>query len=139
MEERDTKADAFVVVPPEIEALAKRVIGLAIDVHRELGPGLPEEAYELALCIALRDAGIRFVQQHCVPVTFRGTVVARVRIDLLIEQLLVIEIKSVETLSPVHRTQTRRYLSILNLPLGLLINFNVAVLKDGIKRVVQLS
>jgi GxxExxY protein len=136
-EERDTLADALVVVPPNIEALSRRVIGLAIDVHKELGAGLPEEAYELAMCIALRDVGLRFRQQHCIQVEFRGTVVARVRLDLLVEDRLVVEIKSVESLSPIHRSQTMRYLKILNLPLGLLINFNVAAVKDGIKRVIQ--
>ena len=139
MEERDTLADALVVVPPDVEALARRVIGLAIDVHRELGPGLPEEAYELAMCIALRDAGLHFEQQYCVAVPFRGTVVARVRIDLLVKRKLVLEAKSVEALSPVHRTQTLRYLKLLKLPLGLLVNFNVTLLRDGIRRVFQHS
>ena len=137
MEEHDTRADAFVVVPPEVEALAKRVIGMAIDVHRELGPGLPEEAYELAMCIALKDAGLRFSQQHLISVSFRETVVARIRLDLLIEDQLVFEAKSVEVLTQIHRIQTRRYLNVLHLPLGLLINFNVPILKEGIKRIVR--
>ena len=115
-------------VPGYVNELSHRVIGICIGIHRELGAGLPEEAYEKALAIDLAAAGIRFEQQYRVEVSYKGVCVARVRLDFLIESALVLEAKSVESLTPIDRKQVLRYLQILKLPLGLLINFNVMVL-----------
>jgi len=136
-EDEPTPYEDLADVPPRVLELSRRVIGLAIAIHRELGPGLPEEAYELAMCIELKDAGIRFSQQHLVQVPYKGVIVARVRLDLLIEDCLIVETKSVEAITPIHRIQLTRYLHILNLPMGLLLNFNVPMLKDGIRRIIR--
>jgi GxxExxY protein len=122
--------------PAALDELARRVIGAAIEVHRELGPGLPEEAYERAMAIELSARGISCEKQRVVEIFYKGEPVGRGRIDLLIEGALIVEIKSIEALSPVHRLQVLSYMRILKQPLALLINFNVPVLKDGIRRVV---
>jgi GxxExxY protein len=121
----------------EINELARRVIGIAIELHRELGPGLPEEAYEEALAIEFEVRGITYQRQLSIVVEYRGRPVCRVRLDFLIESKLVLEVKSCEVVTPIHRKQTLRYLRVLKLPLGLIINFNVMVLKDGVHRVYR--
>jgi GxxExxY protein len=121
----------------ESNSLAHRVIGIAIAVHRELGPGLPEIAYENALAIEFQEHGICFRRQHRLVVEYKGQAVASVRVDFLIEEMLVLEVKSVETLHPIDRKQVVRYLKIPNLPLGLLINFNLMILKQRIHRVFR--
>jgi GxxExxY protein len=121
----------------EINQLAHRVLGICIEIHRELGPGLPEEAYEEALAIEFEARGIRFERQLRIPIYYKGRCVARVRLDFLIESMLVLEAKSVDALTPIDRKQVIRYLEVTKLPLGLLVNFNVSVLKDGIRRVVR--
>jgi GxxExxY protein len=123
--------------PDEINLLAHRVIGIALEVHRELGPGLSEDVYERAVALELETNGIQFQRQYLIQVRYKGVVVGRVRLDFLIEQQLVLEIKSVETLTPIDRRQVLRYLELTKLPLGLLINFNVMLLKQGIKRVFR--
>jgi GxxExxY protein len=115
--------------------LSRKIIGAAIEVHRHLGPGLLENAYETCLCRELELQGIPFQYQHPVDLEYKGiTVSAAYRIDLLVTDLVVIEIKSVEKLEPVHEAQLLTYLRLYKRWLGLLINFNVPVLKDGIKR-----
>lgn len=124
--------------PPEaLDRLARAVIGAAIEVHRQLGPGLPEEAYEAAMVIELQQLGITCERQKCVDIYYKNIKVARGRIDLLVEGMLVVEIKSCEQLHPVHRLQVRSYMRIIRQPLGLLINFNVPVLKEGIRRIIN--
>jgi GxxExxY protein len=121
----------------EINALAHRVIGIAIAVHRELGPRLPEGAYERALAIEFDEQGIGYASQHRLEVRYKGIVVAIVRLDFLIESKLVLEVKSIEAVTAIDRKQVLRYLELTKLPLGLLINFNVFVLKEGIRRVFR--
>lgn len=123
--------------PEETNVLARRVIGICIEVHRELGPGLPEDAYERALAIEFDANGIRCVRQYRVAVQYKGVVVANVRLDFLLESILVLEVKSCETLTRIDRRQVMRYLHITGLPLGLLVNFNVLLLKEGIQRVFR--
>jgi GxxExxY protein len=123
--------------PPELNAAAHRFIGAAIEVHRVLGPGLPEEAYQRATELELSARSIPFEAQKIVEITYRNVVVARGKIDLWVCGCLVVEMKSVEALIPLHRLQTRSYLRIVQQPLGLLINFNVCLLKEGIRRVVD--
>lgn len=125
--------------PAELDALARQVIGAAIEVHRELGPGLPEEVYERALIVEFMHRSILFEQQKRIEVRYRDVIVGTGKIDLLVGGRLVVEIKSVESFAPIHRLQTVTYMRIIREPLGLLINFNVPFLKDGVRRIVQSS
>ncbi len=116
-------------------ALSRRVIGCAIEVHRHLGPGLLESTYEDCLCHELSLAGIAHARQVALPVIYKGvTMAAAYRLDLLVDNRLILEIKSVDRLMPVHEAQMLTYLRMSGMRLGLLMNFNHAVLKDGIKR-----
>jgi len=123
---------------PALEALRERVIGCSIAVHRALGPGLLESIYRDCLVIELKADGIRVEQEHCVCLHYRGERVSTaLRIDLLVEDQLVIEIKAVESLHPVHTAQVITYLKLSGLPFALLINFNVIRLTAGLKRLVH--
>ena len=120
------------------DPLTEKVIGLAIEVHRNLGPGLLESVYEDCLCKELADAGIEFQRQRSVPVVYKDTPIETgFRTDIVIANELVIEIKSVERLLPVHHAQVLTYLKLGGFPKGLLVNFNTKLLKDGIKRFVK--
>jgi len=123
--------------PEELDRLAHSVIGAAIEVHRQLGPGLPEQAYQGGMEVELRIRGIPFERQKVIEIVYKGVVVAKGFIDLLVGGKLVVEAKSVELVIPLHRLQTLTYMRIIRQPLGLLINFNVAVLKEGIKRIID--
>ena len=119
----------------EIDKLATIVLGCAINVHRELGAGLLESSYELALCYELSQANIKFARQVSLPVTYRGVKLeSNYIIDILVEDSIVLELKSVEMLLPIHEAQLITYLKLSKKPLGYLINFNVPLLKSGIKR-----
>jgi len=120
-----------------LEALAHEVIGAAIEVHQEIGPGFPERVYQNALGIELELRGIAYQPEHKVVVVYKGREVGDGRIDLLVDQQLIIELKVVNELTEVHRAQVSAYLKATGLKLGLLFNFNTAVLKDGIKRVIN--
>jgi GxxExxY protein len=122
--------------PEELDELARAVIGAAIEVHRQLGAGLPEESYEGALDVEMTSRGIPFERQKRVEIIYKGVVVGVGRIDFLVGGKLVVEVKSVEALLPIHRLQTLSYMRIIGQPLGLLINFNVALLKQGIRRII---
>lgn len=123
--------------PAELDELARLTIGAAIEVHRRLGAGLPEEAYQNAMEIELTERGIAFERQKCVAIEYKGRVVATCKIDLVDGGKLVVELKSCESLAPVHRLQTLTYMRLLRQPLGLLINFNVPTLKEGVRRIVD--
>ena len=124
--------------PEEVlDGLAHEVIGAAIEVHRHMGPGLPETSYRQALSHELDLRQIRHASEVPFPILYKGKVVGEGRIDILVEDVLVVELKAVETLNPVHRAQVVTYLRATRLKLGLLINFNVVLLKDGIKRVIN--
>jgi len=123
--------------PMELDAMARLAIGAAIEVHRELGPGFPEEVYQRAMEVELRLRGIPFEAQRPVTVTYKGEVVGSGKVDLLICGRLIVELKAVSALLPLHRLQTRSYLHTLHEPLGLLINFDVPLLKEGIRRVIE--
>ena len=120
---------------PEDER-TQRVIGACIEVHREVGPGLTEIMYEEALCHELALRGIAYERQVPVTVMYKGKVIGTTRVDLLIEGCLIVELKACESLNAVHRAQCICYLRATKLNLALLINFNVPILKDGIKRVI---
>ena len=122
--------------PPK-DVLTERLIGLAIQVHRELGPGLLESAYEKCLCYELQFHGLAFKAQMPLPVTYKSMKLdCGYRIDLVIEEKLVVELKTVEKLLPVHEAQLLTYLKLGSYRTGLLLNFNSAVLRDGIRRLV---
>ena len=122
----------------EANRLSNQVIGAAIEVHRILGPGLLESAYEECLCRELLLRGIPFQRQVALPVEYKGvSLECGYRLDLLVGELVVIELKSVDKLEPIHEAQLLTYLRLSNLWLGLLINFNTVLLKNGIKRLVN--
>lgn len=118
-----------------INELSGQIIGSAIEVHTELCPGLLESAYEVCLCKELSIREIPFRRQVPVPVEYKGTKLdAGYQIDLLVDERIVVELKSVETLTDVHKTQILTYMKLLDVELGLLMNFNVARLMDGLAR-----
>lgn len=115
--------------------LSGRVIGMAIEVHRQLGPGLLESAYEECLCYELTHAGLAFARQVSLPIIYKGQRLAlEYRMDIVVEPKLVLEIKSVEHPAPVHEAQLLTYLRLSGHRVGLLVNFNTTVLKDGMRR-----
>ena len=120
----------------ELNRLSDAVIGAAIEVHRVLGPGFLESVYEEALCVELGLKGIPFVRQAPVAVDYKGHPVGEARLDLLVDGRLAVELKAVESLLPIHKAQVRSYLCATGYPLGLLINLNVRVLTDGVKRII---
>ena len=120
----------------DINDLTESIIGCAIEVHRYLGPGLLEGTYEEAQSIELADAGWKFQRQLMVPVLYKGRKIGEYRLDLLVEDLVVVEIKSVERFDPIFEAQVLTYLRVTGKKVGLLINFNSRLLKDGLKRFV---
>jgi GxxExxY protein len=121
-----------------LNSLSQHVIGMCIDVHRELGPGVLESAYEECLAYELRVAGLSFQRQIAMPIRYKEVVLdCGYRLDLIIENSLIIELKAVAQLLPLHDAQLLSYLRLTGLPLGLLINFHVPALKDGIKRMAN--
>ncbi len=120
----------------DIELLARNVIGAAIAVHRALGPGFLESVYEAALCIELDHQNIPYQRQYPIAVNYRGRIVGEGRLDLLVGEKLLIELKAVETIAPIHMAQVISYLKTTGFNLALLTNFNVPVLKNGIKRII---
>ncbi len=120
----------------DIDDLAHAVIGAAIEVHRHLGAGFKESVYEEALCVELGLRGIAFERQKTVAACYKGRSAGTGVIDILADGKLVVEMKVVESLLPVHTAQVLSYLKVTGCSLGLLLNFKVAVLKDGVKRVV---
>jgi len=118
------------------DPLTARIIACAIEVHRNLGPGLLESIYENAFAAEMENAGLRFQRQVSVPVSYKGQVIGDFRVDLIIEDAVVVEIKSVERHDPLFEAQVLTYLRITGKHVGLLVNFNSRLLKDGIKRMV---
>jgi GxxExxY protein len=128
----------FVPSPDELNGLSERIIGCAIAVHRGLGPGLLESTYEVCLEHELRKAGLLVERQVAVPVVYDGIKLdAGYQLDLVVEKKIIIELKCVENVLPIHEAQLLTYLKLTGLKLGLLINFNVALLKNGIKRKIN--
>lgn len=120
----------------EADDLARKVIGAALEVHRALGPGYTENVYEEALCIEIENQSIPFERQVKIAVEYKGRKVGEGRLDLLVARILPVELKAVESLAAIHQAQLISYLKITHLQLGLLINFNVPFLKNGIQRVI---
>jgi len=121
----------------EFEILSKRILGCAIEVHRELGPGLLESTYEKCLLHELRENSINCIAQIALPVTYKGFHIdCGYRIDLLVEESIIVELKSVDLLQQIHEAQLLTYMKLAKIKTGLLINFNTRMLKNGIKRLV---
>jgi GxxExxY protein len=121
---------------PELEQLVRAVIGACLAVHRELGPGMSESVYSKAVCIELTTRRIPFEREKSIPIRYRGQLLCHQRLDLFVDRRLVLEIKSVEQIHSVHVAQTVSYLRVTGAEIGLVINFNVPLLKHGIRRVV---
>jgi GxxExxY protein len=123
---------------PKLNDITEAVIGAAIAVHKELGPGLLESAYEACLAYELTQVGLKFERQKGLPLYYRGVHLdCGYRIDLLVETQVVVEVKAVEKIELIHEAQLLSYLKLSKCQLGLLINFNVEILKNGIRRLVN--
>jgi GxxExxY protein len=122
-------------IPPD-DPLTRRIIGCAVEVHRQLGPGLLEGTYEEALCIELQDQGLSLKRQSRVPIYYKGHLIGEHRPDLVVQDRVVVEVKSVDRLIGVHQAQLLAYMRLLRMPVGLLLNFNGEVLRTGIRRLV---
>ena len=121
----------------EFDRLSNQVIGCALEVHRNLGPGLLESTYEQCLAYEMKVADMRFKLQHPLPVEYKGIKLdCGYRIDVFIEDRIIVELKSVDKILPIHQAQLLTYMKLAGISIGLLINFNVKYLKDGIKRMV---
>ena len=121
-----------------LNAITGKIIGAAISIHRALGPGLLESAYEECLAFELAELGLKVVRQKPLPITYKGvTLDCAYRLDLLVNDAVIVEVKAVDQVSPIHRAQLLSYLKLSGCKVGLLINFNVDILKKGVHRVVN--
>ncbi len=128
-----------IIIPQDIERMATLAVDSAFSVHKELGPGLLETAYEGCFAHELDLRGVKYQRQLPVPLNYKGKVIeVGFRADVVLEQRFLIELKAVEQLAPIHQAQVITYLKLLRFPLGLLINFNTILIKDGIHRVLNL-
>ena len=120
-----------------LNQLTREIIGAAIEVHRHLGPGLLESAYETCLAYELTELGLAFERQKALPLIYKDIQLDQgYRIDLLVEEKVVVEVKAIERITPVHEAQVLSYLRFSGCKIGLLLNFNVRLLKDGIRRFI---
>lgn len=133
-----TEIDHRVAIERQENDISGKIIGAAIEVHRKLGPGLLESAYEECLCCEMALRGIKFERQVPLPLNYKGVDLdCGYKLDLLVEDKVIVELKSIETLEPIHDAQLLTYLRLRNAWLGLIINFNVIMLKDGVRRLVN--
>ncbi len=122
----------------QLNFLTEKIIGCAISVHRAIGPGLLESAYEECLCYELSECGLDFRRQVQLPVVYKQVKLdCGYKLDIIVENAIILEIKAVERLIAIHEAQLLSYLRMLNLKVGLLLNFHSPILKDGIKRIVN--
>ena len=132
-----TPKRAFEPIPPEVEKVGKVVLDAAFKVHTALGPGLLESVYETTLAYEIRKSGLLVETQVAMPIVYDNTKLeSGLRLDMLVENCVIVELKSVEKMNPVYEAQLMTYLRLSNVRLGYLINFNVPHLKEGIKRMV---
>ena len=140
MERQDAKdAREFQEPDEDLDRIASVLVGAAVEVHRHLGPGFLESVYERSLCVELGLRAITFQRQVPVAVEYKGHPVGDGRLDLLVEDRLIVELKAVEALEPIHGVQLRSYLKATGRSLGILINFNVPVLLRGVRRIILSS
>jgi GxxExxY protein len=126
----------FEPIPPETEVVASHIIGAGIEVHRTLGPGFLEAIYQQALCLELDARGIRFERERAVAVHYRGHAIPGQRVDLIVENAVLVELKAATRTDPMLEAKVISYLRTTGLRLGLVLNFNSRTLKEGIKRIV---
>jgi GxxExxY protein len=119
-----------------LNEITEKIIGCAIKVHRNLGPGLLESIYENALCFELNQINVKYEKQLKIPIVYKGLSLGEYRLDILVENEIIVEIKAVNRYDPVFEAQMLTYLKVTGKKLGLLMNFNVPVLKNGIKRII---
>ena len=130
--------DEFSKIPDELDKISYIIIGLAIEVHRNLGPGLLESAYQECLFYEIKNEGLVVEKEKALPIIYKNLKLEHgYRIDLLVENKLVIELKTVENFTPVHFAQILTYLKLGNYPLGLLLNYNSKILRNNIKRFIN--
>ena len=135
---KDSKTQRGNTGDEAIETVGRLVVDAAFKVHSVLGPGLLESVYEQCFAHELHNRGLRFELQKAVPILYDGVRIdCALRLDVLVEDCVIVEIKAVETILPVHKAQLLSYLRLANKPLGLLINFNLAGFREGIKRVIR--
>ena len=133
-----TEINKVVATERQENDISGKIIGAAIEVHKKLGPGLLESAYEECLCCEMQLRGIEFKRQVPLSLNYKGIVLdCGYRLDLLVEDKVIVELKSIEGLEPIHEAQMLTYLKLRNAWLGLIINFNVIMLKDGVRRLVN--
>lgn len=124
--------------PEQINFLTEKIIGCAIEVHRAIGPGLLESAYEECLCYELAQSGLSFRRQVPLPIVYKEVKLdCGYKLDIIVEEAVILEIKAVDRLIAIHEAQLLSYLRMLDLRVGLLLNFHSTVLKDGLKRIVN--
>ena len=129
---------SFKPIPEEIDKIGKEIVDSAFAVHKVLGPGLLEQVYEICFCHELKKHNLSFKRQVPVPVNYDGIeMTTALRLDILVDDLVIVELKTVERLQPVHTAQILSYLKLTDLRLGYLINFNVPLIKKGIHRIVR--
>ena len=122
----------------DVNKLSNKIIGAAIEVHKSLGPGLLESTYEECLCYELKLRNISFERQISLPVTYKEKLLeCGYRIDILVEKSIVLELKAIDKIEAIHKAQLLTYLKLSNISLGLILNFNVPVMRDGIVRIVN--
>jgi GxxExxY protein len=122
----------------DINPLSNKVIGAAIEVHKTLGPGLLESAYEESLCWELTHQQVLFERQKLLPLNYKGhTLDCGYRLDILVDNQIILELKSIERIEPIHKAQLLTYLKLSGYPMGLLLNFNIPLMRDGIVRLVN--
>ena len=126
----------YTPIPADVEAVARECINVGIEVHRHLGPGFREVVYERAFCLELNSRGVEFEAEKRILVPYKSWMIAGQKIDLIIQGKVLIELKAVPRLRKIHQQQTISYLKATGLRLGLLMNFNTRLLRDGLKRIV---
>lgn len=129
-------ARRFAPIPASIELISSQIIGAAIEVHRALGPGFLEKIYQEALCLELHHHGIRFERERAVVVWYRGVPIPGQRIDLIVEDCVLVELKATARIDTAHEAKVISYLRTTGLRLGLLLNFTGTTMKEGLKRIV---
>jgi len=137
MEVNNSRLHSFDIQAYPEKALTEKIIGAAIEVHKQIGPGLLESAYQACLARELVLAGINFEQEKSIPLEYKGVSVdCGYRLDFLVENKVIVELKTVDELNSIHKAQLLTYLKLIHYKVGLLINFNIPLLKDGIKRLI---
>jgi len=134
---RDTEnTERFITDIKELNKITEKIIGCAIEVHRNLGPGLLESIYESALCVEFDNNDIEYQRQILIPVRYKDNIIGEHKLDLLVENEIIVELKAIDKMAPIFEAQLLSYLKMAKKKLGLLINFNTEKLKDGIKRII---